>query len=56
VKPAEYFADQRQRFLRAKGMKEEQVLDLIARREVRGKKKNGLPMKFAGRQRPRESP
>jgi cysteinyl-tRNA synthetase len=40
VKPAEYFADQRQRFLRAKGMKERQVLDLIARREAARKEKN----------------
>jgi cysteinyl-tRNA synthetase len=40
VKPAEYFSDQRRRFLRAKGMKEEQVLDLIARREAARKEKN----------------
>lgn len=40
VKPAEYFADQRQRFLRSKEMKEEQVLDLIARRETARKEKN----------------
>jgi cysteinyl-tRNA synthetase len=40
VKPAEYFADQRERFLRAKGMKEEQVLGLIARREAARKEKN----------------
>jgi cysteinyl-tRNA synthetase len=40
VKPAEYFADQRRRFLLAKGMKEEQVQDLIARRETARKEKN----------------
>jgi cysteinyl-tRNA synthetase len=40
VNPGEYFADQRRRFLRAKGMKEEQVLDLIARREGARKEKN----------------
>jgi cysteinyl-tRNA synthetase len=40
VKPAEYFADQRRRFLWAKGMKEEQVLDLIARREAARKEKD----------------
>jgi cysteinyl-tRNA synthetase len=40
VKPAEYFAHQRQRFLRAKGMEEEQVLGLIARREAARKGKN----------------
>jgi cysteinyl-tRNA synthetase len=40
VNPGEYFADQRRRFLRAKGIKEEQVLDLIARREGARKEKN----------------
>jgi cysteinyl-tRNA synthetase len=40
VKPAEYFAEKRQRFLGAKGMKEEQVRDLIARRESARKEKN----------------
>jgi cysteinyl-tRNA synthetase len=40
AKPAEYFADQRRRFLGAKGMKEEQVLDLIVRREAARKGKN----------------
>ncbi len=40
VKPAEYFADQQRRFLRAKGIKEETVLDLIARREAARKEKN----------------
>jgi cysteinyl-tRNA synthetase len=40
VNPGEYFADQRRRFLRAKKMREEQVLDLIARREAARKEKN----------------
>ena len=40
LEPAEYFADQRRRFLRAKGMKEEQVQDLIVRRETARKEKN----------------
>ena len=40
VKPAGYFADQQRRFLRAKGIKEETVLDLMTRREAARKEKN----------------
>ena len=40
VKPPEYFAEQRRRFLRAKGMPEEQVQDLIAKRETARREKN----------------
>jgi len=40
VKPAKYFDHQRRRFLRSKGMEEEQVLGLIARREAARKEKN----------------
>ena len=38
--PAEYFADQRKRFLRNKGLKEEEILNLIAQREAARKEKN----------------
>ena len=38
--PAEYFADQRKRFLRIKGLKEEEILNLIAQRETARKEKN----------------
>ena len=40
MKPPEYFAEQRRRFLRAKGMPEEQVQDLIAKREKARREKN----------------
>ena len=40
MKPPEYFAEQRRIFLRAKGMKEEQVQDLIAKREAARREKN----------------
>jgi cysteinyl-tRNA synthetase len=40
VKPAEYFAHQRRRFLRSKEMEEERVLGLIARRDAARKEKN----------------
>jgi cysteinyl-tRNA synthetase len=40
MKPPEYFAEQRRRFLRAKGMAEEQVQDLIAKREKARREKN----------------
>ena len=38
--PEEYFAGQRKRFLRAKGLKEEDILNLIAQREAARKEKN----------------
>ena len=38
--PAEYFTEQRKRFLRIKGLKEEEILDLIAQREAARKEKN----------------
>jgi len=38
--PAEYFSVQRQRFLRVKGLKEEEMLHLIAQREAARKEKN----------------
>ncbi|HSR13125.1 MAG TPA: cysteine--tRNA ligase, partial [Thermodesulfobacteriota bacterium] len=38
--PAHYFAQQRERFLRSKGLKEETVLDLIAQREAARREKN----------------
>ncbi len=37
--PEEYFADRRKRFLRLKGLKEEEILNLIARREAARKEK-----------------
>jgi cysteinyl-tRNA synthetase len=40
MKPEEYFAEQRRRFLRAKGMKEEQVQEWIAKRETARREKN----------------
>jgi cysteinyl-tRNA synthetase len=40
MEPTEYFAEQRRRFFRAKGMKEEQVQDLIAKRETARREKN----------------
>ena len=40
VEPAEYFADQRGRFLRAKGLKEEEILNLITQREEARKGKD----------------
>jgi cysteinyl-tRNA synthetase len=39
-RPEEYFAGQRGRFLAKKGLKEEDILDLIARRETARKEKN----------------
>ena len=38
--PAEYFAAQRKRFLRIKGLKGEEILDLIAEREAARKEKD----------------
>jgi cysteinyl-tRNA synthetase len=40
VEPAEYFADRRKRFLRAKGLSEEEIFSLIAQREAARKEKN----------------